>query len=119
VKPAERHIEFLYHLAERNGEGCPPAYQHIVMARAELDRPGARRKLHHVPQSAPHPVTLDGVAHLPRDRKAYANRPVLRALQGLENERSAGCARTTCHGSKIGAALEPLDNGGTGIPLTH
>jgi hypothetical protein len=119
MKPAERHIEFLHHLAERNGEGCPPAYQHIVMARAELDRPGARRKLHHVPQSAPHPVTLDGAADLPRDRKAYANRPVLRAPQGLENERSAGCARTTCHGSKIGAALEPLDNGGTGIPLTH
>ena len=45
MNPAKRRIEILHHLAERGGERGPPADQHIVMAGAQLARPGAAESL--------------------------------------------------------------------------
>ena len=119
MKPVKRRIEFLHQLAERGGERGPPADQHIVVAGAQLGRPGSRRKSYDLPQSAPHAVTLHGVTHLSRHGEPDADRPVVGAPQCLEHEGAAGRACAMRRGSKIAAAYEPLDNGRTGVLLTH
>jgi len=89
------------------------------VAGAQLARPGCRRKPYDLPQSAPHAVTLHGVTHLSRHGEPDADWPFLGALPGLEHKGPAGSARTVRDGSKIAAAFKPLDDGSTGIPLTH
>jgi hypothetical protein len=119
MKPAERRVEFLHQLAERGGERGPPADQHIVMAGMQPARPGGRRKSYNLPQTAPHPVALHGVAHLPRYGEADPDRPIRGAPPRLHYEQAAGRARAVGRGSKIAAASEPLDDDRTAFPLTH
>jgi hypothetical protein len=119
VKPAERRIEFLHHVAERGAERGPAADQHVVMSRTQLARPRGRRKPDDLAQPAPHPIPLDRVANLARHGKAYTDRSFVGALPRLQYEGGAGSARATGRGPKIAAAFEPLDDGRTAIPLTH
>jgi hypothetical protein len=119
MKPSERRIEFLHHLAERGGERSSPADQHIVVAGTQLARPGGRRKSYDLPQTAPDAVALHGVTHLSRHREADADRSILGPPPLLQHERAAGSACATSRGSKIAAAPEPLDDGETTFPFTH
>jgi hypothetical protein len=121
MKPAQRRIEFLQHVAERRAERCPPADQHIIMSGTQLARPRGRRQPDDLPQPAPHPVTLHRVADLARYGETYADRSLVGvgAPPRLQHEGAARSPRPTGRGPKIAAAFEPLDDGRTGVPLTH
>ncbi len=118
IKPAERRIEFLHHLAERGGERSPPADQHIVVAGTQSARPGGRRQPNDLPQAPPHAVAFHRIADLPRHREADADRPFLGAPPRLQHEPATGSAIAVGRGSKIAAASEPLNNR-LAFPLTH
>jgi len=113
--------QILHHLAERNRQGGSPADQHIVVVRAQSPCLGSRRKPDDFAQTAPHTISLRGVADLPRDGKADPDRLSLTsgALPRLQHERTPGSAQPLGRSSKIGPALEPLDDGRMAILLTH
>jgi hypothetical protein len=64
MNPDECRVEFLQHFAERGSKCGPAADQHIVMAETQFTGAGGSRQSHDFPQSAPHAVSLHGVAHL-------------------------------------------------------
>jgi hypothetical protein len=78
-----------------------------------------KRKPYHLPQSAAHAVTFNGVSHLSRYGEPDANRPALGALPRLEHEGAARSPHAASRGLKVAPAFQPFDNDGTSIPLTH
>jgi hypothetical protein len=125
VNLAKRGIEFLHHLAEWQFERRPAPHQHIIMAGVQACADAS----HQVAQTSPHPVTLHGVTHLPRHRKAYPDQSLVCAPAGLQYEgppRRPHCARGS---AKVRPALQPLHDetmadtmvytGDTRPPVTH
>jgi hypothetical protein len=112
-------VEVLHHLAERNRQGGAPADQHVVMAWTQWLSPGSRREPDDFAQTAADAVSLHGVADLPRYSEADSDSVISRALPRLKHESAAGGAYAIGRGSKIAAAFQPLNDGRTGILLTH
>jgi hypothetical protein len=113
---AKRAAEFLHHRIKRALERGAPSDQYVVVTG------GQRRwgsKADELAQAAPHPVALHGVADLARNSKADAHGAIVVALPRLKHKTRPGGPRTTCRGSKIGAASQPLDDGRRGMALTH
>ena len=104
-------VEILHHLAERNGQCRTAADQNVIMARTQWLSSGSRREPDDLAQAAADAVSLHGVADLPRYGEANSNRVISPALPHLKHESGRG--------SKIAAAFQPLDDGRTGILLTH
>jgi hypothetical protein len=115
VDPGERRIELLHHLAERSHQGRPPPDEHIIVAGTQLD---GWRYPHNFPQSPAHPIAFHGIADLARHGETDADGTFVIAQARLQNESTPGSPCAARYGLKIAAALEPLDNGGTG-PITH
>lgn len=67
VNLIERARKILDQPRERKIEGGAPANHHIVAPRPE---PSRVRKPHDFAQPPPHPITLDRIADLFRDRKS-------------------------------------------------
>ena len=112
-------VEILHHLAERNRQCRTAADQHVIMARTQWLSPGSRREPDDLAQAAADAVSLHGVADLPRYGDANSNSVISPALPRLKHESAAGGAHAIGRGSKIAAASQPLDDGRTGILLTH
>jgi hypothetical protein len=116
VNLAERCIELTHQIAKRNCQRGPPPDQHIVEARPQS---GGSRQSHHLPQPATYPITLYGSTHLARHGEANAHNPIVAARARLQHKGAAGSAHPTRRGPKVAAALQPLDDNGTGPSITH
>jgi hypothetical protein len=119
MKPAERGIEFTYHFAERCAERRPSPDQDVVEAPSQAIGVGRSRHSYNFPQSAAHPVTLRGVANLPRHGEANTNDALVPARNRLHHEVAAGSASAACRGPKIAPTPEPFHGRGSGALLTH
>jgi len=119
MKPADRGVEFMHHFAERRSQRRPPPDQDIVEAPPQATGVGGGRQSDDFPQPAPHPVTLHGVADLPRDGEANTNGAVIAAGMRLHHEMTAGSASAACRGPKIAATPEPFHRRGPGALVTH
>jgi hypothetical protein len=119
MNSTDRCIEFPPQVVELYFDSRPPADQHIIMAAAQ---PPGRQQPHDLPQPAPHAVTLDGIADLPRHRKADARRPIIGAAARLQHKRPAGRPGAGCGSPKVRSALQPLhgnDVRNDGAVFTH
>ncbi len=119
---AERNGEFLHHLRKWHCQRGPPSDQHVIASclhpRAVLLPFGAcaacpacptlGRQSHHLPQSASHAVTLDGVAHLFRHGKPHARRAGVGTPTRLHHEGAAGHAHASGDSAKLAATFQPL-----------
>jgi len=112
-------VEILHHFAERNRQCGTAADQHVIMARTQWLSPGSPREPNDLAQTAADAISLHSVADLPRYGKADPDSVISRALPRLQHESAAGGAHAIGRGSKIAAAFQPLDDGRTGILLTH
>ena len=112
-------VEILYHFAERNRQCGAAADQHVVVAGTQWLGPGGRRKPNDLAQTAADSISLHSVADLPRYGKADPDSVISRVLPRLQHESAAGGAHAIGRGSKIAAAFQPLNDGRTGILLTH
>jgi hypothetical protein len=119
IDPGERSIEFLHHVAERGRQRGPPSDQHVVVPGAHVIGVCGRRQSHHFAQAAAHAVALDGVADLFRYGETDPHWPVLGAAQRLYSKSAAGDPHAARRSPKIAAALQPFDNNGMGVPITH
>ncbi len=104
VNLAKRAIEFLHDLAERQFERRPAPDQHIIMAGVQASANAS----HRIAQAPSHPVTLDGVTHLPRHRKTYPDLALVCAPARLQHEGSPGRPHCTRGSAKVRPALQPL-----------
>ncbi len=68
-------------------------------------QPARIREPDHSAQAAPHPVALDGIAHLSRHGEPDPHRAVLGAAERLQHESLARRPRTARHSSKIASAF--------------
>lgn len=105
MNSVKRRIEFPYHVAERCLERRAPPDQHVIVAGMQISRSGAPDQL---AQATPHPVTLHGVANLPRHCEAHAHGAFVRAPARLQYERTAGRPRAAGGSPKVRPALQPL-----------
>ena len=80
----ERASEILDQSLERKVERGAPANQHIVVPRPE---PSRVRKPHDFPQPPPHPIALDRIADLLRNREPDPRWAIVRTRAGLQHER--------------------------------
>ena len=112
-------VEILHHLAEWNRQCGAAADQHVIVARTQRLSPGRRRQPDDLTQTAADAVSLHRVADLPRYGEANSDSVISPALPRLKHESAAGGTYAIGRGSKIAAAFQPLDDGRTGILLTH
>ena len=117
MNPAERRIEFLPHLRERQRQRGAPPDQHVIVAGAHI---ATGREPYDFAQPAPHPITLERIADLPRDREPDANGALLVAPAGLQYERAGRRPYAARSGAKVGSARQPLHgNNGKDTPIRH
>jgi hypothetical protein len=116
MNSAERRIEFPPHLIKWQRESRAPPDQHIIVAGVH---DAAIGKPHDLPQAAPHPVALHGVADLPRHRESDTHGTLVPARARLQYEGAGRCSRPARCGAKVGPARQPLHGEGDGNALTH
>src|SRR5262249_61688619 len=95
------------------------ADQHVIVARTQWLSPSSRREPDDLAQTAADTISLHSIADLPRYGKADPDSVISRVLPRLQHESAAGGAHAIGRGSKIAAAFQPLNDGRTGILLTH
>jgi len=124
MNSAERGIEFTDQILKRRGQRRPPPDQNVIMAGAQRRGRGlpCSRQSDDFPQSAADPVSLHGVAHLFRHRKADARRAVVFPPPRLQHECAAGRTQAGRDGAKLAPAFQPLhgkDTNAAAAPITR
>jgi hypothetical protein len=105
MNSVKRRIEFPHHLAERCLKRRAPADQHVIVAGMQTSDGGTPDQF---AQAAPHPVTLHGIANLPRHCEAHPHRALVCAPARLQHERTAGRPHAAGGSPKVRPALQPL-----------
>jgi len=117
-------IEFTDQIPKRRGQRRPPPDQNVIVAGAQRRSRGLSRSRQSddFPQSAADPVSLHGVAHLFRHRKADARRAFVLPPPRLQHECVAGRAQAGRDGAKLAPAFQPLhgkDTNAAAAPITR